>query len=63
MEDEIVPAFYDRDRDGIPRIWVEIMREAIRSNAHQFSMRRMVKEYTTNLYIGAMTTLPDKVTS
>jgi hypothetical protein len=30
---------------------VEVMREAIRSNAPQFSMRRMVKEYTTQLYL------------
>lgn len=54
LEEEIVPVFYDRDRDDIPHGWVEIMREAIRSNAHQFSMRRMVKGYTTNLYVGAM---------
>jgi glucan phosphorylase len=30
------------------------MREAIRSNTPQFSMRRMVKEYTTELYLEAL---------
>ena len=30
------------------------MREAIRSNAPRFSTRRMVKEYTTELYLKAM---------
>lgn len=55
LEEEIVPLYYDRDHDDIPRGWVDVMREAIRSNAPQFSMRRMVKEYTTNLYIEAMT--------
>lgn len=55
LEEEIVPLYYDRDRDGVPRGWVEVMREAIRSNAPQFSMRRMVKEYTTQLYVEAMT--------
>lgn len=54
LEEEIVPLFYQRDRDGIPRGWVELMREAIRSNAPQFSMRRMVKEYTEMLYINAL---------
>lgn len=54
LEDEIVPLYYSRDRDDIPRGWVEIMRESIRSNAPNFSMRRMVKEYTTMLYVKAM---------
>jgi starch phosphorylase len=51
LEDEIVPLFYTRDRDGIPRGWVEIMRESIRSNTAKFSMQRMVKEYVTELYV------------
>lgn len=54
LEEEIVPLYYTRDRDGIPRGWVEVMREAIRSNAPRFSTRRMVKEYTTELYLKAM---------
>ncbi|WP_374685785.1 alpha-glucan family phosphorylase [Promineifilum sp.] len=54
LEEEIAPLYYNRDRDGIPRGWVEVMREAIRSNAPRFSTRRMVKEYTTELYLKAM---------
>ena len=54
LEEEVVPLYYTRDRDGIPRGWVEVMREAIRSNAPRFSTRRMVKEYTTELYLRAM---------
>jgi glycogen phosphorylase len=54
LEEEVVPLFYQRDRDGIPRGWVQVMREAIRSNAPQFSMRRMVKQYTELLYIKAL---------
>lgn len=52
LEDEIVPLYYARDRDNVPRGWVEIMREAIKSNAPRFSTRRMLKEYTA-LYIRA----------
>jgi starch phosphorylase len=55
LEEEIVPLYYDRDLDDVPRGWVEVMCEAIRSNAPRFSMRRMVKEYTTELYLEAMT--------
>lgn len=54
LEEEIVPLYYKRDRDGIPRGWVEVLREAIRSNAPRFSTRRMVKEYATELYLNAM---------
>jgi starch phosphorylase len=54
LEQEIVPLYYDRDRDGTPRGWVQVMRESIRSNAARFSMRRMVKEYTELMYIPAM---------
>lgn len=54
LEEEIVPLYYTRDRDGIPRGWVEVMREAIRTNAPFFSTRRMVKGYTTDLYLRAM---------
>lgn len=55
LEEEIIPLYYTRDHDNIPRGWVDVMREAIRSNAPQFSMRRMVKEYTVKLYLEAMT--------
>ncbi|MCB8959787.1 MAG: alpha-glucan family phosphorylase [Ardenticatenales bacterium] len=55
LEDEVIPLYYDRDRDDTPRGWVDIMRESIRSVAPQFGMRRMLKEYTEQLYIPALT--------
>jgi starch phosphorylase len=54
LEEEIVPLYYDRDRDDVPGGWVEVMREAIRSTSPQFSTKRMVKEYTQRLYLDAM---------
>ncbi len=54
LEDEIIPLYYSRDRDGVPRGWVEVMRESIRTNAPRFSARRMVKEYTNSMYVKAM---------
>ncbi|MGE3178012.1 MAG: alpha-glucan family phosphorylase [Vicinamibacterales bacterium] len=54
LEQEVVPAFYDRDADGVPRRWVSIVREAIRSTAPRFSARRMVKEYVERMYAPAM---------
>ena len=54
LEEEIVPLYYKRDRDDIPRGWVEVMRETIRSNSAMFSMRRMVKEYVNDMYVKAL---------
>ncbi len=52
LENEVVPAFYDRDRGGrgVPRRWITIVREAMRSNVPRFSTRRMVKQYVTEMY-------------
>jgi starch phosphorylase len=50
LEEEVVPLFYGRDRDNIPRGWVTMMRESIRSNAPIYCTRRMLKEYS-NLYV------------
>jgi starch phosphorylase len=54
LEEQVVPAFYERDRDGIPRRWLSIVRESIRSVAPRFSARRMVKEYVERMYAPAM---------
>ncbi|HEU4927023.1 MAG TPA: alpha-glucan family phosphorylase, partial [Vicinamibacterales bacterium] len=50
LESEVVPAFYDRDTNGIPRRWLQVVREAILSVASRFSARRMVKQYAETMY-------------
>jgi starch phosphorylase len=54
IEQQIVPLFFDRGLDDIPHRWVAVMKEAIRTVAPQFSMRRMVKQYVTELYLPAL---------
>jgi starch phosphorylase len=54
LENEVVPLFYDRGPDGIPHGWIQVMKEAIRTVAPAFSMRRMVEEYVEHLYIPAL---------
>ncbi|MFC1684141.1 alpha-glucan family phosphorylase [Pseudomonadota bacterium] len=53
LEDEIVPAFYDRDAAGIPRAWVARMRASMASLAPRYSSNRMVREYLERLYLPA----------
>lgn len=51
LENEIVPLYYEhRSADNLPGEWIARIKENIRSIAGQFSMRRMVKEYMTNMY-------------
>ena len=53
LEEEVVPAFYDRDPAGIPHRWLATVKESIRSVAPRFSARRMVKEYVERMYAPA----------
>jgi glycogen phosphorylase len=47
-----VPAFYDRDGDGLPPRWLELMRASLRTLAPQFSATRMLREYVAGPYGG-----------
>jgi glycogen phosphorylase len=53
LEEQIVPAFYERDDRLIPRRWLQVVREAMRSNLPRFSARRMVKQYVNEMYTPA----------
>jgi starch phosphorylase len=59
LEQQVVPLFYDRDEQGLPGGWVNMMKEAIVTCAPQFSMARQVKEYTERFYVPAMGAAPD----
>ena len=50
LEKEVVPTFYDRGSDGVPRKWVKIMRAAVAGVIPEFSTARMVNDYTEDFY-------------
>ncbi|MBD1814029.1 alpha-glucan family phosphorylase, partial [Microcoleus sp. FACHB-DQ6] len=50
MEKEVVPLFYNRDADGIPRGWTAKMKDSIRLNCPFFNTARMVKDYARRAY-------------
>src|SRR5262249_24679731 len=54
LEEQVVPAFYDRDASNVPSRWVAVVKQAIRTVAPRFSARRMVKEYTERMYAAAL---------
>jgi starch phosphorylase len=53
LENEIVPSYYDRDRLGVPRQWIKMVKEAIRTVSPVFNACRMMKEYTQRMYLPA----------
>ena len=53
LEEEVVPLYYRRDADDVPRDWVHLMKEAIRTAVPVYCTRRMVKEYAERLYVPA----------
>jgi starch phosphorylase len=53
LRNEVVPLFYDRDADGLPREWIGRMKRAIRTLGWRFSADRMVLDYVRECYIPA----------
>jgi len=53
LESQVIPAFFERDEQGVPHGWVAVMKEALRVCAPRFSMSRQVKDYTNDLYLPA----------
>lgn len=60
LEQEVVPLFYQRDLDGTPRGWLQIVKESIKTIAPRFCTRRMVKEYMEQMYAPATARTPSK---
>lgn len=53
MENEIAKEFYNRDRDGIPRGWIERVRASMRQLCEPFSSDRMLRDYIHQAYLPA----------
>ena len=50
LTEQVVPLFYNRDVNGLPREWIKRMRHSMATLVSQFTTDRMVKEYTTKYY-------------
>ena len=53
LRDELIPLYYQRDRDGLPRGWIKRMKRTIRTLGWRFNADRMVMDYTLKCYIPA----------
>lgn len=50
LDEEVVPAFYERDEQGIPPRWIERMRASLRTLGPRFCASRMLAEYVNGPY-------------
>jgi starch phosphorylase len=54
LDQQVVPAFYERGADGLPDAWLARMRASLRSLGPRFSARRMLAEYIGAPYRGSL---------
>ncbi len=53
LKEEVIPLYYQRDRDGLPRGWIKRMKRTIRTLGWRFNADRMVMDYTLKCYVPA----------
>ena len=51
LENKIIPAYYNQDKNGISKDWLTLMKNSIKTTAGQYSMSRQVVDYTEKLYM------------
>ena len=53
LSEEVIPLYYQRDRDGLPRGWIKRMKRTIRTLGWRFNADRMVMDYALKCYVPA----------
>lgn len=62
LEQEVIPEFYNRDRNGIPVAWVARIRESMAHLTTHFSSNRTVRQYTEDYYLPAAAAYRERAT-
>ncbi len=53
LEKDVVPLFYERDQEQLPRRWIAKMKNSMKRLSPVFSTNRMVMEYADRFYVAA----------
>lgn len=53
LQNSVAPTFYDRDDNGVPGRWVEMVRHTLQSLGPKVLASRMVRDYTEQYYVPA----------
>ena len=54
LEREIIPKFYERGRDNLPREWIQMMKSSMKYIGSHFSCHRMLLDYSEQYYFPAL---------
>src|SRR3712207_9526958 len=60
---QVIPRFYETDRDGVPSRWVEMVRHTLRETGPRVLATRMVRDYVQQLYVPAARSRSEEHTS
>jgi starch phosphorylase len=60
LEQEVIPEFYERDEEGMPRKWLGRIRESMARLTPAFSATRAIREYTEKHYLPAASGYRDR---
>jgi starch phosphorylase len=61
LEQQVVPAFYNRDSRGIPKEWISRIRLSMAELTPRFSSNRMLREYVEHLYLPAASLYSERI--
>jgi glycogen phosphorylase len=50
LTDEAVPTYYSRDSEGLPQVWLDMVRASLRTIGPKFGAGRMVRDYAEQIY-------------
>jgi len=53
LENEIIPTFFERDNDDLPRNWIAMVKASMKTICPQYNSNRMLSEYTNRIYFPA----------
>ena len=51
LEQSVIPLFYERNEEGIPARWMEMIKRSLQSLCPYFNTTRMVREYARKFYL------------
>jgi starch phosphorylase len=54
LEERVVPRFYERDAEGLPRAWIQTMKQALRTALDRFTTQHMLRHYVRDYYVPAI---------
>ncbi len=53
VRDQVIPLYYERDKDGLPHDWIQRMKRSMKTLGWRFNADRMVMDYVSKAYIPA----------